>query len=362
MAEDVKVFKMEDNNTNDTNCSDIFTQEEKNKILILLSSVGLVSVSVCVLTISLACYWKLHKKFIYRLAMYQVFSSMLFGIFHILVISLTSYFSNEKDIFYHVMCQLTGYLLTYSLWASFLFTSVLVLHFFLLAVCLKDSKKLEILYFGFSMAFPMPVSCIPLIHNSYGPTGVWCWIKYRNSDCTPYKEGTDLRIALWLAPNYVFLVFSALASVIVFLVLLWRCASHRNSVEEDSLVNKERTSRYKKALLEVSPLLIYPVIFFTFHFLGGVFNAVPHEDLKMFLQVYSLVGALLGIFTSTAFLVHIAIAKFLNKKKRVQFARGATAQRTGEYRTVKYTSCTGVTTTARTTFVIPKESDIDDSH
>ena len=53
-------------------------------------------------------------------------------------------------------------------------------HLFCFAVLLKNMRKMEPLYVISYILVSIAISSIPLITNSYGPTGEWCWKDLRD--------------------------------------------------------------------------------------------------------------------------------------------------------------------------------------
>ena len=341
-----------------------FTEHQKDTVLIVMSSLGFMSFSACILTICLVFSLKLHRHFLYRLAMYQVASSMLVSLDDILVITLTSYVSGEHSAFHHVMCQLTGFLLTYFIWMKLLFTSSLIVHLFSLAVCLKNLKHLEIGYVLFSALFPLLFAWVPFINDGYGSAGGWCWIKARNSDCSQYKEGIIEQYTLWYGPCYLFLATTIIAAVIVFLVLIFRGCGNNRSLESESLLNQSNRKN-RKALIEVLPLLAYPTIFFFFNLFAiahRTYNALSSKRNYELAITHACVNALWGVLSSLALLIHMLLARYLKKRawfNSFNIPDQSQPQHTGADNINNYTSYAEVTTYAKSNYSIPGESEID---
>ena len=49
--------------------------------------------------------------------------------------------------------------------------------------------NLDAFYLFFSWILPLIIACIPFVHNNYGLSGPWCWIRLYNDDCSWNKEG-----------------------------------------------------------------------------------------------------------------------------------------------------------------------------
>ena len=94
-----------ENNT--SNCTGFYTAHQKKIIFISVGSTGLASVSLCVVAIALLLWFKLHKKFAYRLASYQVITSMLISC---TVVLATVPIIGRR---FFVFCEIIGFVLEY---------------------------------------------------------------------------------------------------------------------------------------------------------------------------------------------------------------------------------------------------------
>lgn len=331
-----------------------------------MSGMGFVSVTWCVGTTLLVLSLQLHKFFTYRLALYQVLSSLMISVDDALVITLSSYVYPNATSFHHVMCLLTGYLLTYFIWVKLIFTTALTLHLFLLAICFKDFKKYEIVYVLVSVFVPVTFTWIPFIGGNYGPAGGWCWIKDQNSDCSHNTVGIIEQYVLFYGPWYICLSFGVIAAIIVTAVLLYRVcyqkcknSSQSSLSENDPLLLQNNATNHRKALIEAAPLLAYPAIFFIFnifpitHRIHNAVSKYPNFELAV---MHAFVNAAWGTLASIALILHVMVSKCVQKRQQ-QHGHSETAQHkpTGVQDSVVYTSFTEIDTC----HVIPNESTID---
>ena len=190
---------------------------------------------------------------------------------------------------------------------------------FSLAVCLKDFQKLEIGYVLFSILFPLLYSWIPFIHNSYGVSGAWCWIRDWKDDCATqkYLEGIIEQFALWYGPLFISLTLTIVAAFITLIVLAQRAYTHKNP-EHEPLIEEQRNQK-KKALHELLPLLAYPVIFFIismFPLVNRFYSAISSNASFELVLAHSITEPLYGFFSSWALIIHILVARHIKKKKR----------------------------------------------
>ena len=344
-------------------CNHSFTKEQKKILLLTRSGTAFVSFTMCLIVVSIVFCLRLYKYFTYRLALYQIMSSMFLSLGQVSAIAILNYDGNTRQ---KIACKTTSFLLVYFEWTKLLFTICLVFHLFSLAVCLKNFKKLEIGYVLFSILFPLLYTWIPFIHNSYGVAGAWCWIRDWKDDCATqkYLEGIIEHFALWYGPLFISLTLSVVAVFIILIVLARRAFAHDNSEREYLVENQERY-QIKKAIKELLPLLAYPVIFFIlsmFPIINRVYSAISAKVSFQLALAHAFTESLWGFFSSWALIIHIFVVRQLKKKKCVnnkELPSHTTAvAATG---TIIYTTYTEISTNARTKYIIPAESDIDSS-
>ena len=348
-----------------SNCSSL-EESDKNKPQYVMSISGVVSVICCVLALGLVFYLKLHKHFLYRLAMYQVLSSMLVSLNAVLAIILNRevWWSNQKyNETFDAMCEAIAFLLLYFDWIKLLFTTMLSFHLFCLAVCLKDFKYYEKEYIVISVCLPALFVWIPFIKHKFGPVGPWCWIKNPNNK---WNAGLAEQIFLWYVPCIVLLLFCTIAAVAVIVVLWYRHNSNNNSNEREALLN-QASDKNMNALIEITPLLIYPTVYIILQ----IITAIVHIYIAICKQLYfgsiitnSVIDGSWGIFSSMALFFHIMISKYLKRRKKnlnLESDKNFTELhvRTGKDRLQIFTSYTEVTTDARSCYNIPTESEVE---
>ena len=343
---------------NSTDCNNTFTINQKNLLLILITSTGLLSFIMCLIAVSLVLRLRIYKYFTYRLAIYQILSSQCHSAVEVSHISLLNY---DGDTYYQITCKSISFIVEYILWVELLFTICLVFHLFCLAVCLKNFKKLEIGYVLFSILFPLLFSWIPFIHNSYGVAGAWCWIKDWKDDCATqkYLEGIVEQFVLWYVPLFISLTLSVVAVFIILVVLAWRSYTHRTQ-EHKFLVENHEHNQNKKAIKELLPLLAYPVIYYLlalFPIINRVYSAISSNASFELALTQCITAPFWVFFSSWALIIHILVMRQLKKKKTVQFTIDTKA--VADIGNNIYTNYTEGSTNARSKYSIPAESDID---
>ena len=159
-----------------------------------------------------------------------------------------------------------------------MFTTVIVIYLAALVFFYyKKIKKLEPCFVIFAVIFPLLFSWIPFLHDTYGLSGAWCWIRvYHHSECTYYYEGLIEQYVLWYAPFSLILLVNSIVTIAISAVLCHRAFKKRPAhtptvnavdVEKPNVVKFEEpkieteSDRYKKALKDSLPLLAYPIIY-----------------------------------------------------------------------------------------------------
>ena len=85
--------------------------------------------------------------------------------------------------------------------------------------CCCGVKIGEFVFWCMVFIFPAVFDWIPLIKDSYGPAGPWCWIRNIEEDCTENTAGLDEQIVLWTVP----FGLVALVILVLFIALCWLC-------------------------------------------------------------------------------------------------------------------------------------------
>ena len=332
-----------------------------NHLLIAMSTTSMLSTLMCIVTVIIVLSLRLYKHFVHRLALYQVLASMFVSIAQCLLLLVINY---NNSTFHIVSCQVTALLFQYTLWVKLLFTLCLVFHLFCLAVCLKNFKKLELVYILLSVLFPLLHVWIPFIHNSYGIAGAVCWIRDWNDNCptNKYEEGTIEQFVLWFGPLFVSLTVCVVAVGIVLSVLGWRaCIMNQKLLETETepLLIRQEQNRNKTALKELLPLLAYPIIFFVlalFPLIDRIYDAISSQGFYLLVLAHLITIASWGFFSGLALLVHILLLRIPTRQRNYTHTISTGMKETV---TVEYTTYTETSTIAKTKYSILAESDID---
>ena len=343
------------------NCSETYTQTQKNSLLAVAGCTGFISFCACVLAVTVVCSLKLHRVFTYRLAMYQVLSALFFSFTLVLMLSLINYNADSSPD--EIFCKVQAFLNEYVFWVKLLFTISLVFHLFCLAVFLKNYRKLELFYVLFSILFPLLFSWIPFIHNNYGVAGAWCWIRDWKDDCATqhYLEGIIEQYTLWYGPLFVSLTFSVIATIIMLLVLLWR-ACRQQSINQP-LLGTDLKNKHKETLKEVFPFLAYPVIFYCvtlFPLIQRISDVVAKSPPFKLALVGCITNPMIGLFSSLVLIIHVLVVKVYPRTtsdKNTRRTRGSVQVISTKRPTLKSHATTAADSSTK--FVVPAESEVD---
>ena len=280
--------------------------------LVILSSSNGVTVFVCFFAIMVTVFLGLFRQTVYRLALYQVLAALEIGMVLVAQINLLN---NHSEIF----CTALAFLFTQAVWTKLILTVWVTFHLVSFAVFHKNFKKLEIFYLVTTLLLSCVIAGVPFTTKSYGLSGSWCWIEGREDNCEAGQKdikGIIEQFAIWFGPSTVILLGTALAMILMLLVLAKR-SRPRSKSEDDAITGRHLNW---KALKQLLPLAAYPILFCLFNIVPLVDNvydalhsSANDEDLE---SVSALCNAGLGFSTGLALIAHIILAKHLAKNRR----------------------------------------------
>ena len=270
------------------------------------------SIVVCTLSIISMVLLKLYTKPSYRLALYQVSSSLLFGV------ACLGAFYTYSPTHNSALCQAFAFLTQYTIWMILMLTACLTLHLFCLSVLHNNLARLEAVYVLCSLLVPLAIAVIPFSTNTYGPSGAWCWIQNRNwSEKNVPVEAEQY--ALFYGPAFVILLVCIAALVVMCGVL--SCRAYRKGKGWQEIGGEQHQLLLKQLL----PLIIYPIILFLFFIppfvnrLYMIWYPIPHEALLyatvFFITLWSMAPGL-------ALLIHMIMVCYIIKRRHAVRGRG----------------------------------------
>ena len=264
-----------------------------------------VSVLVCLLATILVFALKLHRKIVYRLALYQVLAGLILALAQLLQVVMGNYMNDPE--LYDRVCIALGWIGMYSQWMKLLFTVWVTFHLFCFGVLHKNLKKLEVLYVVTSVLAPAVMAAVPLITRSYGYSPVdGCYIPAYANNAT-LKTAIIERFALWDGPAMVILLALSTAMAVMVIKLAdkvcWRL-KHEPSSGGD---------QFWKALKQLLPLAAFPALFLLFIvpvFIYDIYYSfvTPTPDDNLVLSAYIFV-ILWSMTSGVTLIVHIFVAQ-----------------------------------------------------
>eukprot|EP00731_Ephydatia_muelleri_P013029 Em0007g339a len=282
--------------------------------------VNVASVLVCLLAVVLVFALKLYRKVVYRLALYQVMSSLAFATVETLQIIFINYGKNPEV--YGQVCTVIGWFCLYTRWVKLLSTLWLVFHLFGFGALQKSLDKLEVLYVVTSVLVPLLIAGVPLVTNTYKPASPprsYCYI-FDNINDTRHIELAE-KLGLWDGPAMIMLMAASIFMVVLVIRvtrLLWR------KLKYEPIISSE--DRYWTALKELLPLTAFPILFFIFLIPQTILHIYtelnPAHDEPLSLVIVALLCISLWSFASgTTLIIHLSLARRFAKKKALESRR-----------------------------------------
>ena len=284
-----------------------------------------VSVFVCIMAVVLIVALRLHTKLVYRLALYQSLSSILLLV--VWEVYLASVFSSAVP---RLGVYAIEILVTFSAYVYQSLCTWIVVHLFALAVCHKNLSRLEPLYIMSSVLLSSVMAAVSLalvfVANSETHT---C-----SSDCSAFK---------------VFVIKRRIEGIIACLVILLNCASmiatglilcHRAYGKRNGHNGHRSLSdiQHKKALCEMLPLLMCPVLSILTPVLFTIMNHFDHEFDYRSRFVVPIVIFTWSMMFSLSIISHMGVVICILRRKASRHAALSSISKTEESRTVHESS------------------------
>lgn len=205
-------------------------------------SVGLLSFFCSAFMIFIIWAFKRYLFFSQRLLLFLSIAGMLDTLPYIMG-------SVESDI----KCKIQGYLMTYFDWVCVGWISVITANIYRLVKHEKSYESQEMLFHLVCWFLPLIIAGIPLLTDSYGHSGPWCWIK----GDTPWDN--VMRFLVWYGPVLVIVI--SLTAILVYL----RIHTKRERDTWSGYSPEEENAKWKK-WKEVRILFLYPIVFICISF------------------------------------------------------------------------------------------------
>ena len=272
------------------------------------ASLNCIAAVVCLLAAILVFALKLHKRFVYRLALYQVLSSMAFATVEVFQVIFLNYDKNREV--YGRLCTAIGLLSMYTRWTKLLSTLWVTLHIFCFGVLRKDLKKYEVWYVVTSLLLPCVMAVVPLITNTYqlSPFHSYCYVYQKNDS---YTVELVEKLVLWDAPALIILL-AASTTMVVLVIKIVKIVCRR--LKYKPLADGDQ---YWKALKELLPLAAFPVLFFVFVIPTVIFHidSSVRKPSDAMIIIGIMPATIWGLSSGITLIIHLSVARFFALKK-----------------------------------------------
>lgn len=245
--------------TNNSSYCFNFTESALKSNTAVTISLHLIAIVACVLTISFIIVTKQHHQFVNRLILYLMIVSCVWSV-TIIAQTLPVIHDNEKmDVQvrqgWEGMCAAIGFITQVVESAKILVVCWIVLYLLLL-VNFKykiSRRRHEVIGLVIVVVIPLLFDWIPFSLSRYGLSGLWCWIKLTNKDCSKIFDG----IAMMLAIEYIPVLLAVIFTVVSFLSMVITFCRRAYRME----IKWKWTSVYQQGLAEATALMVYPTIY-----------------------------------------------------------------------------------------------------
>lgn len=284
---------------NSTSCS---PYDDPSYAVVAAVSAGLAFLSTLLITgvIGIIILFKKWRFFSQRLILYVALAAILLNVG--IILHRVDY-NNQNSDFYVRFCRFGGFLDQCSNWILLISISAIITHSSFIIFLDKNTEKYEMVYIAAIFGFPLLVSWIPFVQNSYGRAGAWCWIRSEDrGTCRPFLLGTWLQFTTWFVPLYAIMV----VLVALYAVILVKMYRRRKTQTPDAAKKKD-----------LLPLIAYPLIYFLlniFPFINRIYNLVNKGEPNIVLWYFAaLANPSVGAWIALAFTLDPGTRKRLTR-------------------------------------------------
>ena len=246
-------------NSEDIFCNDsINVKNDLRPVLIACCITGAGSALMCILAIAMIIIFRMYKSLTNRVILYLLVGVLFFCLATVFLISALwhNYWKGE----HYQLCVVEGFFIGYSELVMLFSTLIVTLYLTIIVLSYSYYQKitkgtcstctiLDAFYLFFSWILPLIVAWIPFVHNNYGLSGPWCWIRLYNDDCSWNKEGMIEVYGTSYGELILGLSLNNFVLVVVGVTLCKRSRSNTLSLE------------YRKVHKQTLPLIIFPIIY-----------------------------------------------------------------------------------------------------
>ena len=339
----------------------------RKELVAILSSVGFSGVLSCGSALILLVFFRMYRTFSERLVLYLLLSGLFLA--SVLALQITGVAFDFSQ--HHSLCQGMGFMIQYSAWILLLLTTFIVFHLASLVFFYKTFNKSEPFLVIFSVIFPLFFSWVPFIHDMYGLSGAWCWIRsYHHNDCHFYSEGLIEQYVLWYVPFFLLLIVNAAVTIAIVVALCHRSFKKSRVRFQGLNQDDQQATQYKKALKNTLPLLAYPIVYSFlswFALANRIRRAISPGSSFATWVVHAVTAPSWSFCIGVAFIVYLIAGRKLSKHniktayyswkpKPTAHTAGYTNRRHG----TDYFTADGYTVTSPTVYEPPRESEFGD--
>ena len=194
-----------------------------------------------------------------------------------------------------VLCTIYGFFLAVAEWGVVVWVCNITVNLFWNVVVLRTSNRyFEAFYISAGIVVPLFFGAFPFINNSYGPTGLWCWIN--ESETGQYLRFLTWYIPIWIITPGLFVIFLIVIIKLSYEVRRW---DPYNPASE----------RYRELIRrEIKPLILYPLVFLLlniFPSINRIQNAVaPNYPIFPLYLLQAISGPFLGLGCTIVFVMN----------------------------------------------------------
>ena len=300
---------------NNSSCSLPFNT--KQEVFLARGTTAIISTISCLIGICLFVFFRLQKNLTHRLSLYLLISALLCSATMLLQMVV-----NKIQYENSFLCAIVAFMVQFSIWTKFLFTTVVVVVLSGLVLCYCLVQKVEYFYVPFSFLFPVTFTWIPFLNNAYGLAGGWCWIRTHDEDCNLILAGLIEQFALCYVPLLILCTFNTGLIIVMTFILSYRGCKKSSSYDHVD----QKTMRYRQALKETLPLIAYPIIFQILGWLAlanRLYRAISdsYTNEEVLWVVHAMADPSWGFFSGMTFLLHLFfLGKFKLYKARQLFS------------------------------------------
>ena len=303
-------------NSEDTSCNDsIKVKNDFRPVLIACCITGAVSALMCILAIALIVRLRMYKSLTNRIVLYLLVAVLFYCLTTVFGISALwhNYWKGE----HYKLCVVEGFLNGYSSLVLFFSTLMVTLHLTIMVLFTSSYEKitkrtcctctiLDAFYLLFSWILSLIIAWIPFVHNNYGLSGLWCWIRMYNDNCSWNEKGM-LEV---YGTDYGELILGlSLNNFVLFVVVVTLCK--RSCYNTFSL-------EYRKVLKQILPLIIFPIIYQVLNLIAlinHIYQSVKSgKYLKGLFFAHGVTNSGWGFFAGLFIIIYLlTLSEFRNK-------------------------------------------------